>query len=197
MRIPKVGRWQYWQVISGLLFLAFGVRVIVALIMPAEAGVGQNYALQSWQVGELVSSMAFSPDGKLLAVGTEHGAVQLRQVVSGTIVGTLSGSVSLAFSPDSKMLAVLDGSGKINVYETNTGALIRTLGPEGDQHQRLSMLAFSPDGQMLASYSNTGSIIFYSVSDWQLSGNLYVPSSLVHSEAGYHPLALGFSPGGE
>ena len=203
MKEPKRQRRQYsfWQLIVGLLLLAVGVRILVALLLPdLEKPVQYSYsALQTWQVGQSVTSLAFSPDGKFLALGAEGGKVQIRQVSNGAVVNTLNGLGSLAFSPDSKILATLDGSEKINVYgvSDSNATLIRTLGSEGAQPQTLRTLTFSPDGKFLATYGDKGSIIFYRVSDWQLSADIPMSLSSLSSEAGYHPLALAFSTDGE
>jgi WD40 repeat protein len=56
-----------------------------------------------------VVSMAFSPDGRLLATGDFEGRVHIWDVVSGTEAAVLEAHnamvVSVAFSPDGKLLA--------------------------------------------------------------------------------------------
>lgn len=73
-----------------------------------------------------VSAIAFSPDGKLLASGTEKGSLYLVDAVSGeTIIKLLpdqspivrGGIVSLAFSPDSSLLAAGLLTGRILVMQ--------------------------------------------------------------------------------
>ena len=57
-----------------------------------------------------ISSLAFSPDGKLLVVGDTHGAAALVDVASGEQIIVLTpgvrGVASVAFSPDGKSVAV-------------------------------------------------------------------------------------------
>lgn len=113
--------------------------------------------------------LAFSPNGKLLALGGEftHGVrdIHVWDTATGqlrmTVPGHLDTTYALAFSPDGKVLA--SGSDKPNnaghteevkLWNTSTGALIRTMwGEEG----WVKSLTFSPDGHWLAS-SNEGQV---------------------------------------
>jgi WD40 repeat protein len=56
-----------------------------------------------------VNSVAFSPDGRLLASGSDDDTIKLWEVASGSLVRTLSGHTSyvtsVAFSPDGRLLA--------------------------------------------------------------------------------------------
>jgi hypothetical protein len=74
-------------------------------------------------------SVAFSPDGKLLASAYSDGIIRLWNPVTGRAAGSLprtgtggqSGAVSVAFSPDSKLLASAYSNGTIRLWNLATG----------------------------------------------------------------------------
>lgn len=109
--------------------------------------------LQQEEGGEAVS-LAFSPDGKLLASGSQAGAVQLWNTGDFSARASLNahgGPVwALAFSPGGKSLASGGADHLIAVWDARTGAQRHTL--RGHDHLVLS-LVYSPDGKRLASGS--------------------------------------------
>ena len=108
------------------------------------------------------ASLAISPDGETLAVGTQDGAIELWDVRTGSCRHTFSahkssfldGAIeSIAFSPNGEILASggANNSDKtIKLWNPTTCELRQTL--EGHQ-KGISALAFSPDGQTLISGS--------------------------------------------
>jgi len=104
-----------------------------------------------------VTSVRFSPDGKVLAVGG-YREVRLVDPVSGKALATLSGHAdyvrSLAFSPDGKLLAAAGGpaqiGGEIKIWDMQTNQLVRTI--EGHRDCIYS-IAWSPNGKLIASGS--------------------------------------------
>ncbi|MCS6859800.1 MAG: hypothetical protein NZT92_05720 [Abditibacteriales bacterium] len=82
-----------------------------------------------------VTALKYSPDGKLLAVGT-YQRVELWDVMTGQPVRVLKGHTDavhdVAFSPDGKRLAAAAGApsqrGEVKIWEVASGNLVKHLG---------------------------------------------------------------------
>ncbi len=111
----------------------------------------------------VVSSLAFSPDGRLLASGGIRD-FKLWDVASGKHVATVasfstgdfSGSISsLAFSPDGELLAAYDAWGTVTLWNMANRNRVAEIdahegGSWGHSWGQSNDLAFSPDGKLLA-----------------------------------------------
>ncbi len=101
-----------------------------------------------------MTSVAFSPDGALLAVGTRNSTIQVWDVQTGQLLRVFRLVESefypaeMVFSPDGTVIAAGHSDGKIRLWDVTTGTMRLTL----DQTNRLIM-AYSPDGAVLASTS--------------------------------------------
>jgi WD40 repeat protein len=96
------------------------------------------------------NGLAFSPDGKTLAVVSER--VELFDIAArkerAALKGNEMGLVSVVFSPDGKLLAGGEYQGTVQIWNAVTGTpLARLLHDAG---RRVSSLAFSPDSTTLA-----------------------------------------------
>jgi WD40 repeat protein len=106
---------------------------------------------------EEVDSLAFSPDGTLLALGLRNGTVRMWRVEDRELLRVLKTSISptvegvysqdVAFSPDGKILAFGSTDGNVRLWRVSDGRLLHTL--EG-RSGRICSLDFSPDGGILA-----------------------------------------------
>lgn len=113
---------------------------------------------------ELIFSLAFSPDGKILASGSKDWTIKLWEVNTGREISTLKGHRkyinSVAFTPDGKILASGSKDKTIKLWDVSSGREITTLW----QHSYgVSSVAFSPDGKTLASGGQDSTIKLWDV----------------------------------
>jgi WD40 repeat protein len=103
-----------------------------------------------------VDQVAFSPDGKILAIASVPGVVQLwnmathRQMGGPLTVGDNLGT-SVAFSPDSKTVVTGSGNGLARLWDVATRHEIGA--PFSARTGEVGPVAFSPDGKIIATAS--------------------------------------------
>lgn len=97
-----------------------------------------------------VWSMAFNPDGTLLAAGSLDGTLNLWSLIPGkprTVLKGHAGSITnITFSPNGKLLASSSNKGELFVWDVNSGEELARLTVDG----QVQALSFSPDGSTLA-----------------------------------------------
>ncbi|MFD9303168.1 WD40 repeat domain-containing serine/threonine protein kinase [Streptomyces sp. NPDC060048] len=136
---------------------ASGTVIAVRRFADHDAPSAKNRAGDLWSAltvaGSTVMSLAYSPDGRLLAVGCQDGTVRLCDTTTRTTAATLATKAEevrhLLFSPDGRTLATGTalGASKAELWDVATRTSRSTLdryGPIGN------VLAFSPDGRTLA-----------------------------------------------
>lgn len=99
---------------------------------------------------ESIKSLAFSPDGGLLAAGTEDGLVSLWDASGGALRRTLPNPgidvERIIFSPSGMTMAVAYKGGNISLWDTSDWSLTRVMDGKG-----ADTLEFSSDGSTLLS----------------------------------------------
>ena len=137
-----------------------------------------------------VFSVAFSPDSKTLASGSNDKTIKLWDVETTQNIATLTGHSdnveSVGFSPDGKILASGSNDKTIRLWDVETKQQIATLTGHSSS---IESVAFSPDGKTLASGSSDDTIKLWDLETNQEIITLTGYSSDVES--------LAFSPDGK
>lgn len=120
-----------------------------------------------FDIGDDIHGVAFSPDGKLLAVGSYDQTVTLWNMATGEKVRTMNGNANyvhaVAFSPNGRWLISATHDNAVQVWEVSTGKLVRTLAA----HKGIVFtVAFSPNGRYFASAGGDNTIKLWSTGAW-------------------------------
>lgn len=166
------------------------------------AGCNLHRAITVWdvQTGKVLRTLdtekgsvwvlAYSPDGKYLAVGrafTGNEDLNIYDAASGQLLRSFSpppaegsgykwGSPNaLAFSPDSRYLAAGGSGTPVSVFDVETGRLLTTLSSAAmrpnAQHKgfgSVTAIAYSPDGKWLAAGYIRGMLELWRTDSWSI-----------------------------
>jgi WD40 repeat protein len=105
-----------------------------------------------------VSAVAFSPDGRLLASGSDDKTVRLWDVETGRAIHVLEHSEQvegIAFMPAGDRLGTASTEGKVRIWSVATGKLERTI----EFGHPLNDVAFSPAGDLMAVAAGDGRLL--------------------------------------
>jgi len=141
-----------------------------------------------------VLSVAYSPDGNILATGSDDGTIKLWDVATGQELRTFRGRYtlaylfqSIAFSPDGNTIA--SGSLEtIKLWDVFTGQELRTIThpPLMQTVAWVKSLAYSPDGKILASGAG------HSIKLWNTTTGQELRTLIGHKDVN----DIAFSPDG-
>jgi WD40 repeat protein len=190
---------------------SYGLKTVYAQLRDRAGNVSQTFSatihlIPSTLTGHTnyVYSVAFSPDGRLLASGScskfnsngacIQGEIKLWDVATGREVRTLSGHTgwvnSVAFSPDGRLLASGSGDWMIKLWDVATGREVRTLSGHAGS---VNSVAFSPDGRLLASGGCSGGWVDDRIQLWDVSSGQRLRLFQGHT---YCVNSVAFSPDG-
>ena len=133
-----------------------------------------------------VNSISFSPDGSILASGSDDNTIRLWDVATGQLKNILEDSTSkwhhfytsVAFSSDGSILAGgITGDDTIVLWDVTTGSHQKTL-RGGKEIANTTSVAFSPNGSTLASGNEDGIIRL-----WDLATRVSIMPSRVELPA--------------
>jgi sugar lactone lactonase YvrE len=137
-----------------------------------------------------VWSVAFSPDGSLVASGSVDNTLRLWQVSEGSLLRTMLGHpfpiLEVSFSPDGTILATGSTDGILRLWRVSDARLLTTL--QGHAGWIMS-LAFSPDGLFLASSAEDFTVRVWRTSDARLVQTIDEGMSVVND--------VTFAPNGQ
>ena len=136
-----------------------------------------------------VRSVAFSPDGALIASASNDRTARVWEVASGDEVLTLPHETwvqTVAFSPDGTLIVTGCEDGIVRLWDAATGAPVVELAGHSDS---VNGVAFSPDGTLIASASNDETVRLWAFDGtWQEEATLQGHTDWVR--------AVAFSPDG-
>ena len=144
---------------------------------------------------DYVTSLTWSPDGALLASGSEDSAVRVWDAQTQLCVSVLRGHsksvLAIAFSPDGSLLASAGSDRNVRLWDLAAEAPAASL-VDPEEYDQTTGLAWSPDGRLLAAARWPENVVRV----WDVAGRKLL-SSLPCTLPDVEPVGLGFIPDGQ
>lgn len=144
---------------------------------------------------DIVRSIAFSPDGEILASSSYDGSIILWDYEAARPLSRLPEAhtdwvLSVAFSPAGQMMASSSQDGTIRLWDVSDPTAPQAIGQPLQGHtEAVNIVTFNPDATLLAAGSDDSTITL-----WDLgTGQPVDPPLTAHSEGVY---GISFSPDG-
>ncbi len=135
--------------------IAYGALSGGAVIVEPEMG----QLIVDLPIPSHVGDLAFSPDSRLLATGSDDHKIRLWRTADGHLLDTWKGHAhyvnGVAFSPDGRWLVSGSHDRKVGIWDVQRGVLLQWL--EGHEDAVLRV-AIHPSGTLIASISWDGTV---------------------------------------
>jgi WD40 repeat protein/DNA-binding SARP family transcriptional activator len=158
---------------------------------------------------EVIESVAFSPDGRLVAAGdvihtglltfgstTQLGSIAVWDARSGGLVWTSTSTEgsfdALAFSPDGKTLAAAIDDGVVHLFDLRTRRVVWTVYPLGNGPLNFDTVAYSPQG-LLATGSYAGIVQLWDTRTRTQEGHLLQAANAPIASIAFNPTGQEFT----
>jgi hypothetical protein len=133
-------------------------------VVVLDAGTGQ--LIKSLAIPDHVGDLAFSPNGRLLATGSDDYKIRLWSTDNYELLNTLEGHThyvnGVAFSPDGRLIISGSHDTSVDIWDVQSGRLLVTLTGHTSPVLRV---AVSNSGTLIASISWDGTVRLWGITD--------------------------------